>query len=242
MRRKQNKAGPKAGKRSEVDMCAETDVLNCVVLLEIPKDCYNAHTSKQSSSAIDPFSTGPGPSLSCSFLLSLFFIRHFFEASHYPEICGLTVIVASFCAGMWRHMLCTPTRSKPSPAGVRVSPPLLWYTIWGHPTVGMDASRGIRHPHSHYLTDVQWSQFLRIINFTLMCFIQYLSVWQCVWMFFWIPPPAILVPKERNVMIWTLWMGTAAPVSARKSPSSTVLVSHTDNSIVKFKARVGHLF
>lgn len=29
-------------------------------------------------------------------------------------------------AGMWRHMLCTPTESKPFPPGVRVSPPHLW--------------------------------------------------------------------------------------------------------------------
>lgn len=32
-------------------------------------------------------------------------------------------------------------------------------------------------------------------------------------------------PRERNVMIWTLWMETAAPATVRRSHSLTVLVS-----------------
>lgn len=47
-------------------------------------------------------------------------------------------------------------------------------------------------------------------------------------------PTPTTAPKVRSAMIWTLWMGMAAPASARKSPSSTASVScnrhQADNS------------
>ena len=53
------------------------------------------------------------------------------------------------CAGTCCHVLCTPTKSKPSPAGVRVSLPHLWCTNWDRRTAEMDGSRGEKHPHTH---------------------------------------------------------------------------------------------
>lgn len=50
----------------------------------------------------------------------------------------------SLCTEMCSHMSCTPTRSKPSPAGVRVSPLLLWCMKWELRTAAMDGSRGDR--------------------------------------------------------------------------------------------------
>lgn len=50
--------------------------------------------------------------------------------------------VSFLYAGTWCLTLPTPTRSRPSPATARVSPPLRWCTSWELPTVATDASRG----------------------------------------------------------------------------------------------------
>ena len=125
------------------------------------------------------------------------------------------------------HMLCTPTRYKLSPAGAKASPRHLSCTSWGRTTAATGAYRGNRKQTSLSETHECCSAMKHFQKKNPNIFVSdvfwYLAVWPCL---FWVTHPAVLVPKERNVMIWTLWTEMAAPVSARKSPSSTVLVSH----------------
>lgn len=94
----------------------------------------------------------------------------------------LIVAFLNLCAGMWYHMLCTPTRSKQSPSGVRVrvSHPHLYSMNLGHLIVGMGTSKGNKLPYIYVCIYTVYSN--------LCMFSKHLFL-------------ALLVPKERNVMI-----------------------------------------